>query len=253
MCVYFLLLFLFSCPSRPGSPPTSLLIHSSARYSGCRRRRGHGEGPPITARPASFSSGHARNVPTVWSRRADGTAYSIGLSSLCWVLYVHACVCACVVCAGEMLNHTFHKYPTVLRRPHISTSQPAPVSSSLSCWSSSELEQEMQLTGMQLGRAGAEAESTEASSSPTNPRRRPCVPRQGLPCATVFRVVSSRGAALPTQRATRGPSSREVLPCHAPGSGGVRSCIPKVKNNLEETRRKEGRVLSLGFDHWVDK
>lgn len=31
---------LFLCSSLPASPPTSLLIHSSARYSGCRRGEG---------------------------------------------------------------------------------------------------------------------------------------------------------------------------------------------------------------------
>lgn len=61
MCVYFLF-FVFSCPSScPASPPSSLLIHSAARYSGCSKREAH-EARLYRQTCLAFSSGHARST-----------------------------------------------------------------------------------------------------------------------------------------------------------------------------------------------
>ncbi|KAH8758422.1 hypothetical protein F5883DRAFT_151722 [Diaporthe sp. PMI_573] len=106
----------------------------------------------MTARPASFSGGHARNVPTVRSRWTDedcifdwleylGSQSMLGTVCAC-VGCVCVCVCVCV-CAGECSSHFPQIYHGAPVRPHISTTQPAPVSSlSSAACSSSELELE---------------------------------------------------------------------------------------------------------------
>lgn len=47
MCVYFFSVALFPVHLVLPSPPTSLLIHSAARYSGCRRREGQARARPL--------------------------------------------------------------------------------------------------------------------------------------------------------------------------------------------------------------
>lgn len=44
----------FSCSSRPASPPTSLLIHSAARYGGCRGGEGQARARPLPPDLAFF-------------------------------------------------------------------------------------------------------------------------------------------------------------------------------------------------------
>lgn len=65
----------------------------------------------------------------------------------------------------------------------------------------------MQLTEVQLGRAGAEAEAAEASSSPSCPQSPAHDPQPG---SALREVVSCGIQPTSTQRANQGPSSRRL-------------------------------------------
>lgn len=91
----------------------------------------------------------------------------------------------------------------------------------------------MQLTEVQLGRAGAEAEA-EASSSANTHSRRLALPSQGLPCGRTFRVVSS-------------PRALNVPPrCLAPA--GFWSDTNKAKERVGYHQRLPG---CLSPESWV--
>ena len=135
------------------------------------------------------------------------------------VMCVCVCVCVCV-CPGECSSHFPQIYHGAPVRPHISTTQPAPVSSlSSAAAQAPSLSWKVQLTEVQLEgwSWSRKHRSTIAAEKPTSPAL--CPPsgsalRDGVSCGIQPRSASA-------QRATRGPSSREVLPCHAmPREGG---------------------------------